>query len=256
MRSSLLSRDRTWLLTRSIVLALLVAGAVWEFMRTGASASMVAMIGVASLGVLLAGWIWLRGRSEKAAGSARVMPLRSGRRARLLNQRELVACTRGELRRSSRTGKPLSILYLDIHDGREYVPARSGGHTGTNAEVIVQALLGFLRSTDAVALTSTGEIAIVLPATDRQGADFIASVLIRTLENASISDHPARRPVVGVVTCLDGRVVVEDFFQQAYQALYEARAGRQGEEPCATRGGPHPAHSSLVRHPPPTTGEG
>src|SRR5205814_7443893 len=93
---------------------------------------------------------------------------------RLYNSRYLNLVLRREAKRASRSGRPLSVLFLDM-DGFKSVNDRHGHLAGSKALVEAAAIIrGSARETDVVARFGGDEFSVILPDTGREGAVSVA----------------------------------------------------------------------------------
>ena len=92
----------------------------------------------------------------------------------LYNSRYLNQVLRRESKRASRSGRPLSLLFLDL-DGFKGVNDRHGHLCGSRALVEAAAVIrGCARETDVAARFGGDEFALVLPDTGSEGAVAVA----------------------------------------------------------------------------------
>lgn len=137
-----------------------------------------------------------------------------------------------ELERSRRSGKPLSLVWMDLDLFKE-VNDRFGHQTGDDALRRVGALVSAAtRGIDVAARTGGEEIAILLPATDADAAVALAE-RVRVSVREAFAGEPFDLTIsAGVATtraALDGSRLV----RAADEALYQAkRLGRDRVE-CA-----------------------
>jgi len=148
------------------------------------------------------------------------------------NRRELDRQLNLELRRSSRTAQPLSLLYLDLDHFKHYND-RYGHPAGDELLIKLGGLLAdSVRSSDLVARIGGEEFIVLLPGTDIEGA----IILGEKLRQVVAERLGARRPItlsVGAATLsveahrsLDLEVLADMLIQTADRALY--RSKKQG----------------------------
>jgi diguanylate cyclase (GGDEF)-like protein len=93
---------------------------------------------------------------------------------RLYNPRYLHLVLRREAKRASRSGRPLSLLFIDL-DGFKGVNTNHGHMAGSQALVEAAAIIrGSARETDVAARFGGDEFAVILPDTGREGAVSVA----------------------------------------------------------------------------------
>ena len=106
----------------------------------------------------------------------------------LYNSRYLNQVLRREAKRASRSGRPLSLLFLDL-DGFKSVNDTHGHLAGSRALVEAAAVIrGCARETDVVARFGGDEFALILPDTGREGAVAVAERI-----RDRIAAHPVPR---------------------------------------------------------------
>jgi diguanylate cyclase (GGDEF)-like protein len=137
---------------------------------------------------------------------------------------------RTELRRSHRTGDPVSVILLDLDGFKQVNDTR--GH-GCGDQVLAQvgrALRRDLRTSDTKCRYGGDEFLVVLPETAAAGARQVAEAVrlsIGKLEVAWGGETVRLTASVGVATAGEQEVDVEDLVARADGALYSAkRAGR------------------------------
>jgi diguanylate cyclase (GGDEF)-like protein len=146
------------------------------------------------------------------------------------NRRSLEEALRSEWDRARRSGAPLAVALLDLDHFKDLNDA--AGHLA--GDDCLRQVAGYLqgalrRSADTVARFGGEEFALVLPATDLEGARRVAEDLRRGLEALSLP-HPTAAE--GVVTLSAGVAAtrpseggtLEDLLGAADRALYRAKA--------------------------------
>jgi diguanylate cyclase (GGDEF)-like protein len=140
----------------------------------------------------------------------------------LANYRQLIAVLEGELRRSSRTGRPFAVLFLDV-DQLKRINDRHGHLVGSRALCrVADVLRSSCRAIDTAARYGGDEFTIVLPETDEAAALQVAHRIADRLA------HDAESPPVSVSCGLalyprDGDAV-GTLLGAADRDLYEAKS--------------------------------
>jgi len=151
----------------------------------------------------------------------------------LSNSRYLNLVLRREEKRSVRSGRPLSLLFIDM-DGFKNVNTDHGHLAGSKALVEVAAVIRTCaRETDVVARFGGDEFAVILPDTGREGAMFVAERIcerlrrFRFLESDGFGLHLTAS--IGVATLPDVTGSAEELLLAADRAMYRVKdSGKNG----------------------------
>lgn len=150
----------------------------------------------------------------------------------LANRRHFEETLRLELKRAGRTGAPLSLVLLDVDFFKKYND-QYGHVAGDDCLRQVAAALrgGLARPTDLAARYGGEEFAIVLPATGRVGARYVAERLRLAIMELGIvhAGNPPGIVTISAGTCTFHGAPGEDedpdaFVRQADALLYNAKA--------------------------------
>ncbi len=151
----------------------------------------------------------------------------------LYNSRYLNQVLRRESKRASRSGRPLSLLFLDL-DGFKSVNDRHGHLCGSRALVEAAGVIrGCARETDVTARFGGDEFAVVLPDTGSEGAVQVAERLReRVAAHAFLTGDGLDIRLtasVGVATLPDVAASAEELIRAADTAMYRVKdRGKNG----------------------------
>jgi len=151
----------------------------------------------------------------------------------LYNSRYLNLVLRRESKRASRSGRPLSLLFLDL-DGFKRVNDTHGHLAGSKALVEASVIIrGSARETDVAARFGGDEFSVVLPDTGQEGAVSVAERIRDRLNeweflaSDGLSIHLTAS--IGVATLPDVAASAEELLRAADVAMYRVKdAGKNG----------------------------
>jgi diguanylate cyclase (GGDEF)-like protein len=142
----------------------------------------------------------------------------------LYNSRYLSQVLRRETKRASRSGRPLSLLFVDL-DGFKGINDRHGHLFGSRALVEAAAVIRLsARETDMVARFGGDEFALILPDTGSEGAAAVGDrvrdriAAFRFLRGDGLDIHLTVS--VGVATLPDVAASADGLIQAADEAMY------------------------------------
>ena len=157
----------------------------------------------------------------------------------LYNSRYLNQVLRRETKRASRSGRPLSLLFMDL-DGFKSINDRHGHLCGSRALVEAAAVIkASARETDVVARFGGDEFAVVLPDTGGEGAYAVGErVRERIAEHHFLESEGLNIRLtvsVGVSTLPDVASSAEELVQAADAAMYRVKdRGKNGIQAAST----------------------
>lgn len=145
----------------------------------------------------------------------------------LANRRDLEDRFAPELERSTRTGRPLSILVLDLDWFKEFND-RFGHSAGDRALVrLAEALRRATRTSDVVARLGGEEFAVLAPETDEPEGLLLAERLRAEVKTTFARETEKMTVSCGVATFPVHGITAGELLHAADRALYEAKeAGR------------------------------
>lgn len=151
----------------------------------------------------------------------------------LSNSRYLNLVLRREEKRSIRSGKPLSVLFIDM-DGFKNVNTSHGHLAGSKALVeAANVIRACARETDVVSRFGGDEFALILPDTGREGAVSVAERIrdrIRAFSFLELEGLSLRLTAsIGIATLPDITGSAEELLKAADRAMYQVKdSGKNG----------------------------
>jgi diguanylate cyclase (GGDEF)-like protein len=141
----------------------------------------------------------------------------------LANRLEFIERFKTEQLRSERSGRPYSVLYIDI-DQFKMLNDSHGHHVGDEALVAVSNLLmGNSRNVDTVARIGGDEFVLLFPETDQ----FICAILAKRIKSASEKIFQAKgwsiALSIGHVTAIGREKSVEEALHEADENMYSMK---------------------------------
>lgn len=206
---------------------------------------------VIQLGVYLALVLLLSGFRSRLEGEQFLA--RTDGLTQVANRRAFIEAAELELERSRRTGRPLTLAYVDCDDFK-YVNDQLGHAVGDALLVTVaQTLRGSTRAIDAVARLGGDEFGLLLPETDGPTAQALLSRLRATLL-AAMQRHGWRVGFsMGAATWVTPAGSVDQMMARADELMYEAKRTAKGTARFDVVGAPA-ASPLLTPGPGPYTG--
>ena len=139
----------------------------------------------------------------------------------LANYRRLMEVLDSEIKRFDRTGRPCTILMLDL-DGLKRINDTHGHLVGSRAlRRVAQVLLTSCRSIDTPARYGGDEFIVVLPESNLEVAIGVAERIADRLR--SESETPLISASMGIATCPDDGKTAEALLQKADVELYKMK---------------------------------
>jgi diguanylate cyclase (GGDEF)-like protein len=170
--------------------------------------------------VLLLGALKDRLANEQQA--ARTDPLTS-----VANRRSFEEMAAVELERARRTGRPLTVAYLDVDDFKRVNDQQGHSRGDALLATLAATLRGATRAVDVVGRLGGDEFGLLLVDTDGPTAESLLHRLRDTLDGAMASNGWDVTFSIGAATYLVPARSVDDMMVRADQLMYEAkRAGK------------------------------
>jgi diguanylate cyclase (GGDEF)-like protein len=193
---------------------------------------------VIQLGVYLALVLLLSGFRSRLEGEQ--LLARTDTLTQVANRRAFIEAAELELERARRTGRPLTLAYVDC-DGFKYVNDELGHAVGDALLVTAaQTLRSSTRAVDAVARLGGDEFGLLLPETDGPTAQALLSRLRATLLAAMQRNGWKVGFSMGAATWATPAGSVDQMLARADELMYEAKRTSKGSARFEVVGGPPP----------------
>ncbi len=141
----------------------------------------------------------------------------------ILNHRALTEAASMELDRLARTGRPFTLLFMDL-DNFKSINDTAGHAAGDSLLTVVATVLNLqLRGIDIIARMGGDEFAAILPETDTQAASKVAPRLQSSLLEEMQKNQWPITFSIGALTCNSVPSNMDEMFQLADQLMYKAK---------------------------------
>jgi diguanylate cyclase (GGDEF)-like protein len=155
----------------------------------------------------------------------------------ILNRRALMEAASMELNRLARTGRPFTLLYMDLDDFKS-INDIAGHEAGDSLLTKFAAVLKLqLRGIDIIARMGGDEFTVILPETDDQAANKVAPRLQSSLLKEMQEHHWSMTVSIGALTCISAPSNTDEMFRLADQLMY--RAKKEGKNTICYQVYPH-----------------
>ena len=190
----------------------------------GGLSGLTAASGALSWWVVLTAVGWMASRTAlweaSAKASDHIDPLTG-----LLNRRGLFERAEGELNRSRRTGRPLSIAFIDCDDFKPINDTRGHRAGDDLLASIAAALQSSTRSYDITGRLGGDEFVVIFPETGAEDALPVVERLRDAMLRAARRTAPSLTLSIGVVTFVEAPPAVEDLIHAADVQMYVVKRG-------------------------------
>ena len=172
--------------------------------------------------------IWLLQEFKRALAHERMLS-QTDYLTGISNNREFYQQVDAELKRASRSKRPISLAYIDL-DGFKQVNDRMGHRSGDALlRTVAQTFQSTIRRTDTAARLGGDEFAILLPNTGQAGARCIMQRLQAAFLKRMAESQSGVTLSAGVIsfTCLPDSV--DEMIHRADALMYKAKTGGKNE---------------------------
>ena len=161
----------------------------------------------------------------------------------LMNARALTEQLEHDLALSERTAAPLTLVYLDLDDFKTINDTCGHAEGDRVLRSIGQALIRATRRSDSVARVGGDEFALILPATDIDGAEIVIAKLRQLLGELTADGERHVTCSIGAVAFQEHRAGSHEAIAAADRLMYEAKIS--GKNTVVLRGYVHPNSAPL-----------
>ena len=139
------------------------------------------------------------------------------------NRRALFEFASLEIERLTRTGRPFTLLYMDLDDFKS-INDTAGHEVGDSVLSSIATVLKLqLRGIDIIARMGGDEFVMILPETDDHAAHKVVPRLHSSLLEEMQSHHWPVTFSIGALTCLSAPSNTDEMFRLADQLMYDAK---------------------------------
>ncbi|HIJ86773.1 MAG TPA: GGDEF domain-containing protein [Desulfuromonadales bacterium] len=151
------------------------------------------------------------------------------------NRRSYYESVSGEIRRNLRYYDPFTIVYLDIDNFKNVNDTR--GHAGgdTLLKLVASVLAKSVREIDTVARLGGDEFALLLPETDGDAADIVATKVRQRLK-MNVENHWPVTFSMGLVTYHKAPATIDKVIGYADRLMFKAKEGGKDAICCEVVG--------------------
>lgn len=214
------------------LMLVLMSAAAWLVANVGAdhlysSRTVLAWNGLVRMGIFLAFaqlLCALREQLDLAQRLARADPLTG-----LDNRRAFLERLQYVLALAARERRPLTLAYLDVDDFKGVNDAHGHAVGDQVLRLVARTLLKSLRRTDAVGRLGGDEFALLLPDTDRAGAEHLIAKTREALYHAFRTESARPTISIGAVTFMESTHDAEHALSAADALMYQVKSrGKDG----------------------------
>jgi diguanylate cyclase (GGDEF)-like protein len=141
-----------------------------------------------------------------------------------------------EIGRSDRTGRPYSVVYIDLDNFKTVNDTLGHAEGDALLRDVSQTLKARLRSADLLARLGGDEFAVLLPETDVAGAEQVTLALHKALKHLFLDRHSALGASIGAVSFSTAHISVDEALSRADALMYRVKHGGKNAVLCERAG--------------------